>query len=142
MNICVPTMDGRGKEGMPSDHFGSAPYFTFVNTETGEYDAVRNGGSSHVHGACQPSKFLGTRPVDAIVCRGLGRRAFSRLANEGIQVFVTLEKDVEETVAALKDGRLRSLSSEEACQGHGNGHVHSHVHGHGGRGQGGHTCGY
>ena len=121
MNICIPTMDDRGKEGMPSEHFGSAPFFTFVNTETEEYQAVRNGGSAHVHGACQPLKFLGTRPVDAIVCRGLGRRAFSRLADAGVQIYVTLEKDVEETVAALKDGRLRRLTSEEACHGHGHG---------------------
>ena len=28
MKICIPTMDDRGREGMPSDHFGSAPFFT------------------------------------------------------------------------------------------------------------------
>ena len=33
MKICIPTMDDRGREGMPSDHFGSAPFFTFVDTE-------------------------------------------------------------------------------------------------------------
>jgi len=130
MNICIPTMDDRGLEGMPSDHFGSAPFFTFVDTETEEYEVVRNGGASHVHGACQPLKFLGTRPVDAIVCRGLGRRAFSRLSEVGIQVFVTLEKDAEETVAALKDGRLLPLTAEGAC----------HGHDHGGHGHGGHTA--
>jgi predicted Fe-Mo cluster-binding NifX family protein len=134
MRICIPTMDDRGKEGMPSDHFGSAPYFTFVDTEEGTYEAVRNGGASHVHGACQPLKFLGTRPVDAIVCRGLGRRAFARLADAGVQVFVTLEKNAEDTVMAMKDGRLRPLASEEACHGHdhdhgGHGHGHGHAHG-------------
>ena len=140
MKICIPTMDNRGKEGMPSDHFGSAPFFTFVDTETGEYEAVRNGGSSHVHGACQPQKYLGTRPVDAIICRGLGRRAFSRLADAGIEVFVTLEKNAEETVVALEDGRLRPLSSEEACHGHdhgGSGHANRFPQGHGGFGRGG-----
>ena len=118
MKICIPTMDDRGKEGMPSDHFGSAPFFTFVDTETGEYEPVRNGGSSHVHGSCQPLKFLGSRPVDAVIVRGLGRRAFARLADAGVQVFVTLEKNAEQTIAALEDGRLRALSSEEACHGH------------------------
>ena len=142
MRICIPTMDDRGKEGMPSDHFGSAPFFTFVDTETETYEAVRNGGSSHVHGACQPLKFLGTRPVDAVVCRGLGRRAFSRLADAGVQVFVTLEKNAEDTVAAMKDGRLRPLASEEACHGHDHGghdhggHSHGHSHGSGGGGRG------
>lgn len=118
MKVCIPTMDDQGKEGMPSDHFGSAPFFTFVDTETGEYEPVRNGGSSHVHGSCQPLKFLGSRPVDAIIVRGLGRRAFARLADAGVQVFVTQEKNAEESIAALEDGRLRPLSSEEACHGH------------------------
>lgn len=118
MKICIPTMDDRGKEGMPSDHFGSAPFFTFVDTETGEYEPVRNGGSSHVHGSCQPLKFLGSRPVDAVIVRGLGRRAFARLDDAGVQVFVTLEVNAEETIAALEDGRLRPLTSEEACHGH------------------------
>ena len=129
MKLCIPTMDDKGLQGMPSDHFGSAPFFTFVDTDTGEVEAQRNGGEHHVHGACRPLDFLGTRPVDAIVCRGLGRRAFSRLENGGISVFVTLEKDVEATVAAFKDGRLRHLTSEEAC------HGHDHAHGPGlGRG--------
>ena len=144
MNICIPTMDDRGREGMPSDHFGSAPFFTFADTETGKYEAVRNGGSAHVHGACQPLMFLGTRPVDAIVCRGLGRRALSRLADAGVQVFVTLEKNAEDTVAALKDGRLRLLTSEEACHGHehgGHGHGHGHAHGPAGGGRGGRSQG-
>jgi predicted Fe-Mo cluster-binding NifX family protein len=118
MKICIPTMDDRGREGMPSDHFGSAPFFTFVDTETGEYEPVRNGGASHVHGSCQPLKFLGSRPVDAIVVRGLGRRAFARLTDAGVQVFVTLENNAEDTIAALEDGRLQPLSSEQACHGH------------------------
>lgn len=118
MKVCIPTMDDLGKEGMPSDHFGSAPFFTFVDTETGEYEPVRNGGSSHVHGACQPLKFLGSRPVDAVIVRGLGRRAFARLADAGVKVYVTLEKNAEDTISALEDGRLRPLSSEEACHGH------------------------
>jgi predicted Fe-Mo cluster-binding NifX family protein len=133
MRICIPTMDDRGKEASPSDHFGSAPFFTFVDTDTGEYEAVRNGGASHVHGACQPLKFLGSRPVDAVVCRGLGRGAFARLAEAGVKVFVTLESDAQETVRALDDGRLRALTAEAACHGHDGG---MSGHGHGAR-QGG-----
>jgi len=138
MKLCIPTLDDRGLEGMPSDHFGSAPYFTFVDSETGEVEAVRNGGAHHVHGACRPLDFLGTRPVDAILCRGLGKRAFSRLRAGGISVFVTLETDVAATVEAFKAGRLRQLTSEEACHGHshgsraGSGHSHDAGHGSGG----------
>jgi predicted Fe-Mo cluster-binding NifX family protein len=140
MKLCIPTMDDKGLQAVPSAHFGSAPFFTFVDTDTGEVEAQRNGGDHHAHGACRPLDFLGTRSVDAIVCRGLGRRAFSRLESGGVAVYVSLEKDVEATVAAFKDGRLRHLTSEEACQGH----DHDHGHGHGqGLGQGrGHPGGF
>ncbi|MCJ7630524.1 MAG: NifB/NifX family molybdenum-iron cluster-binding protein [Longimicrobiales bacterium] len=143
MRICIPTMDDRGKEGVPSDHLGSAPYFTFVDTETGQYEAVPNGDSNHVHGACQPLKFLGTRHIDAMVCRGLGRGAFSRLADAGVQLFLTSEKNAEETVAAFEEGRLRPLTQDAACHGHGHGGHghggHGHSHGSGGAGRGGRT---
>jgi len=146
MKICIPTMDDRGMDGMPSDHFGSAPYFTFFDTSTEETQVERNGGAHHVHGACRPLDFLGRHPVDAIVCRGLGKRAFSRLRDAGIEVFVTLEPDVKTTIEAMSQGRLRKLTSEEACHGHGHsgaGHAHAHGgtgHGHGpgaGLGRGG-----
>jgi predicted Fe-Mo cluster-binding NifX family protein len=137
-------MDDRGLEGMPSDHFGSAPFFTFVDSDSGETEVQRNGGAHHVHGACRPLDFLGTRSVDAVICRGLGKRAFSRLDAGGIAVYVTLEKDVGSSVTAFKEGRLRPLTSEEACHGHGHGHGHGHAHQHSptqglgrGRGQGG-----
>ena len=130
MKLCIPTLDDRGSEGMPSDHFGSAPFFTFVDSETGGVETVRNGGAHHVHGACRPLDFLGTQTVDAILCRGLGRRAFAKLRAAGIPVFVTLETNVAATVEAFKAGRLRQLTSEEACHGHapGTGHGHSHSH--------------
>jgi len=140
MKLCIPTMDDRGLEGMPSDHFGSAPFFTFVDADTGQVEAVRNGGAGHVHGSCRPLEFLGTRQVDAILCRGLGKRAFSKLQAGGIDVYVTLEKDVAKTLEAFISHRLRQLTSDETC------HGHSHSHGpSGGGGQGvgrGGGCGW
>ncbi len=137
MKLCIPTLDDRGVEGTPSDHFGSAPFFTFVDTETGDLETSRNGGAHHVHGACRPLDFLGTRTVDAVICRGLGRGAFSRLAAGGVKVYQTLEADVGKTVQAFKEGRLRALTSEEACHGHAHGGGDHGAHGHGGHVHGG-----
>jgi len=128
MKLCIPTLDDRGLEGTPSDHFGSAPFFTFVDSDTGEVQVERNGGAHHVHGACRPLDFLGTRTLDAVLCRGLGKRAFARLQGGGISVYVTLEADVAATVEAFKGGRLRQLTTDEACHGHGHGHSHHHAH--------------
>jgi predicted Fe-Mo cluster-binding NifX family protein len=131
MRLCIPTLDDRGLDGLPSDHFGSAPFFTFVDSETEAVETQRNGGASHVHGACRPLEFLAATPVDAIVCRGLGKRAFSRLQTAGVTVYVTLERDVRSTVAAFQEGRLRELTSEEACHGHSHGQGQGHGHSHG-----------
>ncbi len=131
MKLLIPTMDDRGLQGMPSDHFGSAPFFTFVDTESDEVETLRNGGSDHVHGACRPLDALGSRSVDAILCRGLGRRAYSRLQAQGIKVYVTLEKDVAGSIAALAEGRLRELASDETCYGHSHGEGHGHGQGFG-----------
>lgn len=129
MKLCIPTMDDSGLTGVPSAHFGSAPFFTFVDTETREVEAVPNSGYEHVHGACRPLDFLGSRPVDAFVCRGMGRRALARLQSAGVNVFVTLEANVESTLDALTDGRLQAMSVDDACQGHGQGHGHGHGRG-------------
>jgi predicted Fe-Mo cluster-binding NifX family protein len=130
MKVCIPTMDAEGLGGRPSDHFGSAPFFTFVDTETGECEVVPNGGAHHAHGACRPLDSLGSRSVDAILCRGLGRRALGRLQAGDIEVYVTLERDVDGSVKAFQEGHLRKLSMEEACGGHQHGgHQHSHAHG-------------
>jgi len=131
MKLCIPTLDDGGFQGTPSDHFGSAPFFTFVDTDTGEVEAVPNGGAHHEHGACRPLDFLGTRPVDALLCRGLGRGAFSRLQEGGVSVYVTMERDVAGAVEAFKAGRLRKLAVNETCRGHAHGHGHGHAHAHG-----------
>jgi predicted Fe-Mo cluster-binding NifX family protein len=130
MKLCIPTMDDRGLDGRPSDHFGSAPFFTFVDTESGQVEAVPNGGASHVHGACRPLEWIGEREVDAIVCRGLGRGAFAKLQAGGIGVLITPEMTVAKTLDALKEGGLKEMTSHEAC------HGHSHAGPGGGQGKG------
>ncbi len=129
MKLCIPTLNDAGLQAIPSDHFGSAPFFTYVETDTGECRSVRNGGAHHVHGACKPLEYLGSHQVDAILCRGLGQRAFAKLQAGGIDVYVTLEQDVGNTLNAFREGRLRKLTSQEACHGHGDGgHGHDHPH--------------
>ena len=67
MKLCIPTLDDRGLQGTPSDHFGSAPFFTFVDTDTKEVEITRNGNAHHVHGACRPLQALDANPVDVVV---------------------------------------------------------------------------
>ena len=52
MKICIPTEDNRGLEGMVCGHFGSAPFFTLVDTDSGSCEIIGNSASEHGHGGC------------------------------------------------------------------------------------------
>ena len=123
MRLCIATDDGRGLAGRLSSHFGSAPYFTLVESDTGDVTVVTNLHSEHEPGACQSADALCGYGVEAVVCRGLGRRAFGRMRKRGLPVYVTKEGQASQALEAFREGRLLRLTSESACHG-GRGHGH------------------
>ncbi len=126
MKLCIPTIDDRGLAGRLPDHFGSAPYFTLVEVESGQAEVVRNLHGEHEPGTCHSAEALRGYGVGAVVCHGLGRRAFGRLRNMGLPVFVTEEEDTASVLEAYRGGRLSRLTSERAC--HGGRHHHGGSH--------------
>jgi predicted Fe-Mo cluster-binding NifX family protein len=117
MKICIPTLSDLGVDAEMSEHFGSAPYFTIVDTEGDGVEVVRNSGlgegphSDHHVGA------LTARDVDAVVCNGVGRRAFAALHQAGIDVFSPSGKTVGGAVEAVRDGSATPLTEDQACGG-------------------------
>jgi predicted Fe-Mo cluster-binding NifX family protein len=124
MRLCVPTLDDGGLAARLAPHFGSAPYYTIVETESGTVEALRNAHADHAHGTCEASTNLAGQAVDAVVCLGLGRRALTGLAEAGIEVFVACSDDVATAVDAFRSGRLGRLAIDAACRG-GQGHCHT-----------------
>ncbi len=139
MRICIPTIDDQGPDGLPSAHFGASPYFTFFDLDTGDWEALPNQKSVHEHGACRPLDLLTGRPLDAVLCGGLGNGAYARLRSQGVRVYLSHEPDVRSCLEAFREGRLREMTEAEVCSGHqhhhgdgqGHGHAHGHAHGHG-----------
>ncbi len=131
MRLCIPTDDDRGLMGRLSAHFGSAPYFTLVESETGAVQVVANLHSQHAPGSCQAAEALRGYGVEAVVCRALGRRAFGHMRTLGLPVFVSEEAEASGALEAFRDGRLPRLTSESAChggQGHGRHDSHHRQH--------------
>jgi predicted Fe-Mo cluster-binding NifX family protein len=126
MKICIPTLDNRGLEGKVSGHFGSAPFFTLVDTESGACEIINKGGHGHEQGGCAPVDLLTSRDLDAVVCMGMGRGAIMKLGQAGLDVLVAESEKVSEVVAAARAGRLRPLSAQDACAGHQHGPDHGH----------------
>ena len=65
MHICIPVLDDRGLDSQVSAHFGSAPGFMIVDTESGSCRLIGNGNQHHAHGMCQPLAALAGEPVTA-----------------------------------------------------------------------------
>lgn len=121
MNICIPVTEDRGPASPVCAHFGSAPVFMIVDTEAGDMRAVVNNNEHHAHGMCQPLQGLAGENLGGMVVGGIGRGALMKLAAAGVDVYVSTEDTVGETLKALKDGRLAKATLDMACGGHGRG---------------------
>ena len=83
MRLCIPTVDNHGRTGTLSAHFGSAPYFTLVDSEARTVHVLANPHARHQPGSCTAAQGLRAHGVDAVVCHGLGRRALGSLQEAG-----------------------------------------------------------
>jgi len=126
MNICIPVNENRGLESPVCAHFGSAPYFMIVDTESSSCKALENDNQHHAHGMCQPMNALAGQDIQGVVVGGIGAGALMKLQAGGIRVYLSEHNTVSETLAAFKDGKLAAVSPHMACGGHAHGGGHCH----------------
>jgi len=119
MRICIPTAGDAGLADRLVDHFGRAPVYTIVDTETDAVDAVPNRGI-HRGGDQHPPEFVADHDVDVVVVGSIGRPAVERFGALGIEVYRGEHEPVAELVDRLRNGELDMLAPEDA---HGHGHA-------------------
>jgi len=125
VRICFPTIDLEGLESRVYGHFGSAPGFVIVDTETRAVEEIQNNDSHHAHGMCQPLKALGGRAVDAVAVGGIGMGALTKLQAQGIRVYRGTEGTVGENIDLMLNHKLPEFDAGQTCAGHaGGGCVH------------------
>ena len=121
MKICIPVTEDKGLDSPVSAHFGSAPVFMIVDTESGICRAIPNRNLHHGAGMCQPLMALAGEEVDGMVVGGIGMGALGKLQAAGVRVYLSRHTTVGETLAALKAGTLEAVTPRTACGHHGNG---------------------
>lgn len=120
MKICIPVEDNNGLDSRVCAHFGSAPFFLVVDSDTNVCDPIVNDGAHHAHGMCQPLALLGGKDIDGVVVGGIGQGALFKFQAANIGVYLSEFSTVNETLAAHRSGSLRALSAG-TCAGHGGG---------------------
>ena len=126
MHICIPIDDDQGMASHVCAHFGSAPAFMIVDTDSGSCRAIVNGNQHHGHGQCTPLASLQGERIDGMVVGGIGMGALNKLMAANVQVFISQHATVAEAVAAFTAGALRPMQPGMACAGHGPDHGHGH----------------
>jgi len=121
MKICIPTDCDRGTESATSPHFGTAPFFTLVDLDRMHVESVPNPSCHSRNGNCHRISLLTSHSVDAVVCEGVGRRAFDALREAGIEVLSSPAGTVGWVIAAVSAGHTHRLTEHTACAG-GRGH--------------------
>lgn len=128
MLACIPTRGNGGLEDTVHEHFGSAPYFTLLNTESNEVTIVENRNAHHDHGTCHPMNQLAHHKIDCVVFTGMGRRAIEALNAEGIRTLQSPSTRVVDIVEALRSNSLSEMDPLKACRGRGQHGGCSHTH--------------
>lgn len=126
MKLCIPVERNEGLNSLVYGHFGSAPMFVVVDTETSEMTEIVNRDLHHAHGACSPLKALGGIPIDAIIVGGIGAGALMGLNRAGLKVYKAQGVNVADNLACLGMDQLSELSPGQVCGGHSHGHGCGH----------------
>ena len=126
MRIAFPTQDDRGMESPVYGHFGSAPCFIIVDSDTITFESVDNPDREHQHGRCQPLNALSGKIVDAVVVGGIGAGALQKLSGAGIEIYRGVEGSVAENLELIKSGLLPLFTLDQTCAGHDSGKQCAH----------------
>jgi predicted Fe-Mo cluster-binding NifX family protein len=126
MKVCFPIEKDLGLASIVFGHFGSAPFFLLVDTDTSQTTTISNSDQHHSHGACNPLQALTGQQVDGIVVNGIGGGALNHLQQSGLRVFKAQGTTVQESIDMIKQNSLPEFTPRDTCQGHGHGNGCNH----------------
>jgi len=118
MKICIPVNENKAIESTVCGHFGSAPFFMIVDTESLSCKSITNENQHHSHGMCQPLAAISNEKFEAIVVGGIGTGALKKISAANIKVYKTTFTTAKETVVALNSNLLKEVDPQGACSGH------------------------
>ena len=121
MKLCIPVAEYRGPDSVVFGHFGSAPMFVMVGSETSTVEPLVNQDVGHEHGACNPLRAMAGRQVDALIVGGIGAGAVRGLRAAGIVVGSAPGQTLPEAIAQIKAGPFAPIYIHGTNGGHAHG---------------------
>ena len=111
MKICVSAV-ANSLDAQLDPRFGRCPYFTIVDPETLQFEAIQNTASGATGGAgIQAAQTIASRGVEVLITGNVGPNAFQALSAAGIKIVTGAFGTVREIVEKYKRGELRETGA-------------------------------
>jgi len=121
MKVCV-TSQGDNLDAQIDSRFGRCQYFLIIDTDTLEYEAIKNPNIDASGGAgIQSSQLIADKKVKAVVTGNVGPNAFRTLSAAGISVITGVSGSIREAIEMYKKGELKESqgATTNAMKAHG-----------------------
>jgi predicted Fe-Mo cluster-binding NifX family protein len=115
MKFCLPIESDNGFKSPVAEHFGTAPLFVIIDTETRKHTVVPNADIGHAEGGCDPFRAIGGEQIDIIITGSLGGGALQKLNTAGIVVYKAEGATVMENLNLLADSCLHEFVLAEGA---------------------------
>jgi len=108
MKVCI-TSQGDSLDFMVDPRFGRCQYFIIANTESEDFEAVKNPNTDSGGGAgIQSGQLISDKKVKVVLTGNVGPNAFSTLNAAGVKVITGVSGKVSEAIEKYKKGEFKS----------------------------------
>ncbi len=109
---------GKGRHSRIDEHFGRAPYFVLVDSDTGRFSVCGNsdGRNTPYTAGMQTAGTLLSLGVKAVIAAKIGSKALTTLRAAGVPVYRCRDTTVEEALKHFKRGVLSAMQEADACE--------------------------
>ncbi len=106
MKLAV-TAKGDSLDSKVDPKFGRCSYFIIVDTETMDYESIKNSSKRARGGAgVQAAETLSGNDVDALATGNVGPNAYNTLSSAGIDSYTGASGTIEDAVESCESGEL------------------------------------
>jgi len=109
MKLCITAL-GLGLDALIDPRFDRCQYFTFIDTDTMEFESIPNLYFDNRDAGIQSAGFVASRGVKVVLTAEVSPKAYHVLTAAGIDVFTGISGTVREVIEKYKRGKLPTIS--------------------------------